>query len=40
VLTGGFSAAELREAGAASIFETLPDVRESLSDLPFERPST
>ncbi|HEY3749023.1 MAG TPA: HAD family hydrolase [Pseudonocardiaceae bacterium] len=40
VLTGGFSAAELREAGAASIFEALPDVRESLSDLPFDRPST
>lgn len=40
VLTGGFSAGELREAGASSVFEDLPALRESLPDLPFGRPST
>jgi HAD superfamily hydrolase (TIGR01549 family) len=40
VLTGGFSADELREAGADSVFEELPALRESLPELPFGRPST
>jgi HAD superfamily hydrolase (TIGR01549 family) len=40
VLTGGFSADELREAGASSVFDDLPALRESLPELPFGRPST
>jgi phosphoglycolate phosphatase-like HAD superfamily hydrolase len=35
VLTGGFAAAELQEAGAAIVFESLPEVRAALRDLPF-----
>ncbi|MGH2838022.1 MAG: HAD family hydrolase [Thermoleophilaceae bacterium] len=35
VLTGGFSAAELREAGAGWTFESLPALRESLAETPF-----
>jgi HAD superfamily hydrolase (TIGR01549 family) len=34
VLTGGFSALELREAGAACVFEHLPDLLERLEDTP------
>ncbi len=30
VLTGGFSEAELRDAGAVAVFESLPELRESL----------
>jgi HAD superfamily hydrolase (TIGR01549 family) len=39
VLTGGFSAEELRDAGAVTVFESLPEVREALHDLPFDTPS-
>jgi HAD superfamily hydrolase (TIGR01509 family) len=34
VLTGGFSARELRDAGAACVFETLPDLLDRLADTP------
>jgi HAD superfamily hydrolase (TIGR01549 family) len=34
VLTGGFSELELREAGAACVFENLADVLENLEDTP------
>jgi HAD superfamily hydrolase (TIGR01549 family) len=34
VLTGGFSELELREAGAACVFETLPDLLERLDETP------
>jgi HAD superfamily hydrolase (TIGR01509 family) len=34
VLTGGFSEQELREAGAAAVFRSLPDLRESLEQTP------
>jgi HAD superfamily hydrolase (TIGR01509 family) len=34
VLTGGFSEAELREAGALSVFETIEDLRAGLSGTP------
>ena len=34
VLTGGFSAAELREAGAVTVFESLHDLREGLDTTP------
>ncbi len=34
VLTGGFSEAELRDAGADPVFESLPALRESLSQTP------
>ena len=37
VLTGGFSAAELREAGADPVFESLPELRERLSETPLGR---
>ncbi|HEX5402905.1 MAG TPA: HAD family hydrolase [Pseudonocardiaceae bacterium] len=37
VLTGGFAAPELREAGAVAVFESLPDVRDALDELPFGR---
>jgi HAD superfamily hydrolase (TIGR01509 family) len=33
LVTGGFSAQELREAGAAAVFESLGDVRERLEEL-------
>ena len=35
VLTGGFSAAELEEAGAAWTFESIQALRESLAETPF-----
>jgi HAD superfamily hydrolase (TIGR01509 family) len=34
VLTGGFSEAELRDAGAAAVFRSLPELREHLGDTP------
>ena len=34
VLTGGFSEAELREAGAVDVFESLVDLREGLDSTP------
>ena len=34
VLTGGFSEQELREAGAIAVFESIPQLRESLDELP------
>ena len=34
VLTGGFSEEELREAGAAAVFESLDDLRERLDETP------
>ncbi len=34
VLTGGFSEDELREAGAAAVFRSLPELREGLDDTP------
>ena len=34
VLTGGFSEAELREAGAVDVFESLLDLREALDRTP------
>jgi HAD superfamily hydrolase (TIGR01549 family) len=34
VLTGGFSERELRDAGAACVFETLPDLLDRLADTP------
>jgi HAD superfamily hydrolase (TIGR01509 family) len=34
VLTGGFSAAELREAGAIAVFESIGELCEELDDLP------
>jgi len=35
LLTGGFAAAELREAGAAVVFDDLTTLRRSLDELPF-----
>jgi HAD superfamily hydrolase (TIGR01509 family) len=34
VLTGGFSEAELRDAGAAAVFRSLPELAEGLGDTP------
>jgi HAD superfamily hydrolase (TIGR01509 family) len=34
VMTGGFSAAELREAGAAAVFESIAELRENLGRTP------
>jgi HAD superfamily hydrolase (TIGR01509 family) len=34
VLTGGFSAAELRDAGAIDVFESIPELRAGLDGLP------
>ena len=34
VLTGGFSEAELREAGAVAVFYSIADLRESLDETP------
>jgi HAD superfamily hydrolase (TIGR01509 family) len=34
VLTGGFSAAELREAGALEVYESIEELRSSLGDTP------
>jgi HAD superfamily hydrolase (TIGR01549 family) len=39
LLTGGFSAAELKSAGAAAVFEDLPTLRAALTDLPFHQPT-
>ena len=35
VLTGGFSEQELRDAGAAAVFESLAELRERLDETPF-----
>jgi HAD superfamily hydrolase (TIGR01549 family) len=37
VLTGGFSEAELREAGAVSVYHSIDDLRESLDETPLCR---
>jgi HAD superfamily hydrolase (TIGR01549 family) len=37
VLTGGFAADELRDAGAAMVFDALPELSKSLRELPFGR---
>jgi phosphoglycolate phosphatase-like HAD superfamily hydrolase len=34
VLTGGFADAELRDAGASAVFESLQELRQGLDDLP------
>jgi HAD superfamily hydrolase (TIGR01509 family) len=34
VLTGGFSAAELRDAGAIAVFDSIPALRDGLDELP------
>jgi phosphoglycolate phosphatase-like HAD superfamily hydrolase len=34
VLTGGFSEAELREAGAVAVFESAADLRDRLDETP------
>jgi phosphoglycolate phosphatase-like HAD superfamily hydrolase len=34
VLTGGFSEAELRDAGAVAVFESTADLREQLDEMP------
>jgi HAD superfamily hydrolase (TIGR01549 family) len=39
VLTGGFSAAELREAGAACVFESVEKLRASIETTPLSRSS-
>jgi HAD superfamily hydrolase (TIGR01549 family) len=38
VLTGGFGEAELLDAGATRVFESLTDLRSALDDLPFSQP--
>jgi len=35
VITGGFSEQELREAGAAAVFDSLLELRRHLDDPPF-----
>jgi HAD superfamily hydrolase (TIGR01549 family) len=35
LMTGGFSEAELREAGAVAVFESIPELREKLGETPF-----
>jgi phosphoglycolate phosphatase-like HAD superfamily hydrolase len=35
VITGGFSRAELEEAGAACVFESVAELRRALDDTPF-----
>jgi HAD superfamily hydrolase (TIGR01549 family) len=40
VRTGGFSDEELREAGAARVFDSLPDLRDALTDLPTDTPNS
>jgi phosphoglycolate phosphatase-like HAD superfamily hydrolase len=37
VLTGGFAAEQLREAGAACVFESLEDLRADLDETPLGR---
>jgi hypothetical protein len=34
VLTGGFSEAELRDAGALAVYSSIRDLRESLDETP------
>ena len=34
VLTGGFSKAELREAGAVAVFQSIAELREALDETP------
>jgi HAD superfamily hydrolase (TIGR01509 family) len=34
VMTGGFSEQELRDAGAIAVFESIPELREALEELP------
>jgi phosphoglycolate phosphatase-like HAD superfamily hydrolase len=34
VLTGGFGEAELREAGAACVFESIDELRERIDETP------
>ncbi len=34
VLTGGFSADELRQAGAAAVYESIQELRERLDETP------
>jgi hypothetical protein len=34
VLTGGFSRAELEEAGAAAVFESIVELRQRIGDTP------
>jgi phosphoglycolate phosphatase-like HAD superfamily hydrolase len=34
VLTGGFAESELREAGAACVFESIAELRERIEDTP------
>jgi phosphoglycolate phosphatase len=34
VLTGGFSAAELRDAGAVAVFESIEELSEALDETP------
>jgi HAD superfamily hydrolase (TIGR01549 family) len=34
LMTGGFSEAELRDAGAVAVFESIPDLRENLDQTP------
>jgi len=34
VLTGGFSAAELREAGAVAVYHSIEELREALDETP------
>ncbi|HEX4724616.1 MAG TPA: HAD family hydrolase [Pseudonocardiaceae bacterium] len=38
VRTGGFSEEELRESGAVRVFESLPELRDALADLPVRAP--
>jgi phosphoglycolate phosphatase-like HAD superfamily hydrolase len=37
VLTGGFSAEELREAGAEAVYESLEQLLDQFEDTPFAR---
>ena len=39
VRTGGFAVEELREAGAAHVFESLQELRDGIDDTPLARPS-
>ncbi len=39
VVTGGFSEQELREAGAATVFESVAQLRERLDETPLARPT-
>jgi phosphoglycolate phosphatase-like HAD superfamily hydrolase len=39
IRTGGFSVDELREAGAAMVYDSLTELRQSLDDTALGRPS-